>query len=305
MKLYTTRYDANAPSRQQINIPTNSNYMVGVKVVKNGRECLLNPDEVKLDGQDAEKTKLDGYVVFNRATGDNASMNDTTLSVDYTPLSAENIVTSITGGTITAAMALSGDSPFIGQEIHIEDIQLAYLQRPKAEGGYTEDEVRAAYAPLFWPPNPNTGVTIHPYEVGIPYQGYTGDVLGCTTGWFDDEVRKSKEMADTWLEAPLPPRGTPYMLTRPTRGGGKWTPITTFTIYDHLYLYSTQSKVRQNAAGLGIKLMLGTPLKTKFKLTENIYKSQEGDKGIAPIGSVLINGLKQNDESFSIEAVTL
>lgn len=95
------------------------------------------------------------------------------------------------------------------------------------------------------------------------------------------------------------------MLTRPTRGGGKWTPITTFTIYDHLYLYSTQSKVRQNAAGLGIKLMLGTPLKTKFKLTENIYKSQEGDKGIAPIGSVLINGLKQNDESFSIEAVTL
>ena len=133
MKLYTTRYDANAPSRQQINIPTNSNYMVGVKVVKNGRECLLNPDEVKLDGQDAEKTKLDGYVVFNRATGDNASMNDTTLSVDYTPLSAENIVTSITGGTITAAMALSGDSPFIGQEIHIEDIQLAYLQRPKAQ----------------------------------------------------------------------------------------------------------------------------------------------------------------------------
>lgn len=305
MKLYTTRYDANAPSRQQINIPTNTNYMVGVKVDKNGRECLLKPEEVKLDGQDAEDTKLDGYVIFNLASDDNATMKDATLSVNYSPLSAENIVLLSTGAAITASLTLSGDSPFIGQEIHIEDIQLSYQQRPKAEGNYTEDEVRAAYAPLFWPPKPNTGVTIHPYEVGVPYQGYTGPVLGCTTGWFDDEVRKSKEMADTWLEAPLPPRGTPYMLTRPTRGGGKWTPITTFTIYDHLYLFNTPTKVRQNAAGLGLKLMLGTPLNTTFKLTENIYKSQEGDKGIAPINSVLIAGTKQLDEPFSIEAVTV
>ena len=36
MKLYTLEYDCNSPVVQQINVPTNTDYKVGVKFVKDG-----------------------------------------------------------------------------------------------------------------------------------------------------------------------------------------------------------------------------------------------------------------------------
>ena len=48
MKLYTLKYDCNRPTKQQINIPTNTDYKVGVKVRRNGEMQTLSPDGVKL-----------------------------------------------------------------------------------------------------------------------------------------------------------------------------------------------------------------------------------------------------------------
>lgn len=36
MKLYTLTYDCNTPTKQQVNIPTNTDYKLGVKVKRNG-----------------------------------------------------------------------------------------------------------------------------------------------------------------------------------------------------------------------------------------------------------------------------
>ncbi len=37
MKLYTLTYDCNNPVVQQINVPTNTDYKVGVKVIRDGQ----------------------------------------------------------------------------------------------------------------------------------------------------------------------------------------------------------------------------------------------------------------------------
>lgn len=48
MKLYTLNYNCNVPTTQQINVPTNTDYKVGIKVTRNGKEQNLKPAEVKL-----------------------------------------------------------------------------------------------------------------------------------------------------------------------------------------------------------------------------------------------------------------
>ena len=37
MKLYTLNYDCNRPMLQQINVPTNTDYKVGIKIYKDGK----------------------------------------------------------------------------------------------------------------------------------------------------------------------------------------------------------------------------------------------------------------------------
>lgn len=89
MNFYTLTYDANLPTKQQVNIPTNTDYKIGVKVVRNGELLDLNPEDVTLGALSADATKTNGYVTFTRSAGDEASMEMYNLSVDYTPLSAQ------------------------------------------------------------------------------------------------------------------------------------------------------------------------------------------------------------------------
>lgn len=48
MKFYTLDFDCNAPVTQQVNVPTNTDYKVGIKVKRNGAYQNLKPAEVKL-----------------------------------------------------------------------------------------------------------------------------------------------------------------------------------------------------------------------------------------------------------------
>ena len=48
MKLYTLTYDCNTPTKQQVNIPTNTDYKLGIKVRRNGEIQNLSPNSVKL-----------------------------------------------------------------------------------------------------------------------------------------------------------------------------------------------------------------------------------------------------------------
>lgn len=89
MNFYTLTYDANLPTTQQINVPTNTDYKVGVKVRRNGELLDLDPEDVTLGALSADAEKTNGYVTFTKEAGDEASMEMFNLSVDYTPLSAQ------------------------------------------------------------------------------------------------------------------------------------------------------------------------------------------------------------------------
>lgn len=86
MNFYTLTYDANLPTKQQINVPTNTDYKVGVKVVKDGELVALKSSDVTLGTLSADTELEDGYVTFTKAAGDNASYTKLDLDVDYKPL---------------------------------------------------------------------------------------------------------------------------------------------------------------------------------------------------------------------------
>ena len=45
MRFITLTFDANCPTIQQVNVPTNTDYKVGMKVKRNGEVQQLGPDE--------------------------------------------------------------------------------------------------------------------------------------------------------------------------------------------------------------------------------------------------------------------
>lgn len=92
MNFYTLTYDANLPTTQQINVPTNTDYKLGVKVRSNGELLDLDPADVTLGTLSADAKKTNGYVTFTRSAGDEPSMELYNFSVDYAPLSAQNIL---------------------------------------------------------------------------------------------------------------------------------------------------------------------------------------------------------------------
>lgn len=82
MKFYNLKFNANAPAAQQINVPTNTDYKLGVKVVKNGEELALSADGATYGGLRADDAKTNGYLTFTLSSDDNATVKESILSVD-------------------------------------------------------------------------------------------------------------------------------------------------------------------------------------------------------------------------------
>lgn len=85
MNFYTLTYDANLPTTQQINVPTNTDYKLGVKVRSNGELLDLDPADVTLGALSADAELEDGYVTFTKAAGDEASYTQQALSIKHEP----------------------------------------------------------------------------------------------------------------------------------------------------------------------------------------------------------------------------
>lgn len=82
MKFYTLEYNANLPTKQQVNIPTNTDYRIGVKVTKNGQVLDIDPSEITLGGKAADATKTNGYVTFTMASGDSAKYDSNVVALE-------------------------------------------------------------------------------------------------------------------------------------------------------------------------------------------------------------------------------
>lgn len=78
MKFNTLVFDANLPTTQQVNVPTNSDYKVGMKVKRNGAAQSIKPSEFTITGTDgttlsADSDKTNGYVTITKSSGDEAT----------------------------------------------------------------------------------------------------------------------------------------------------------------------------------------------------------------------------------------
>ena len=59
MKFNTLTFDANLPTTQQVNVPTNTDYKVGMKVKRNGEVQQLGPDEFTITDADGNTLSAD------------------------------------------------------------------------------------------------------------------------------------------------------------------------------------------------------------------------------------------------------
>lgn len=88
MRLNTLVFDANLPTVQQVNVPTNSDYKVGMKVKRNGNVQSIKPSEFTITSEDgttlsADPDKTNGYVTITKASGDNASFKQYGVHIDH------------------------------------------------------------------------------------------------------------------------------------------------------------------------------------------------------------------------------
>lgn len=81
MKYFTIDHDMNRPMPNQINVPLNSEYGIGVRVFKNEQPIELGMDELSVNGMSAV-TQVGGYNLYELSSGDVQTMK--TVDVDVT-----------------------------------------------------------------------------------------------------------------------------------------------------------------------------------------------------------------------------
>ena len=131
MKFYTLDFDCNAPTAQQINVPTNTDYKLGIKVKRNGAYQNLKPAEVTLGTLSADEGDVNGYTTFTFSAGDNASYTQATLDIQHAQDAATLVSTyhNTTGAqkTLPAILSATVDESAVGKSMTPYDI-LVYVQ---------------------------------------------------------------------------------------------------------------------------------------------------------------------------------
>ena len=73
MKVQTIKYDVDKPTPQQITVPLNSDYSLGVKVYKDGEQIELKSNQLSVDGEVATGQE-NSYNIFELSSGSDVGM---------------------------------------------------------------------------------------------------------------------------------------------------------------------------------------------------------------------------------------
>lgn len=295
MNFYTLTYDANLPTKQQINVPTNTDYKLGIKVRRNGEIQNLSPESVTLGGLSADPVKTNGYVTFTLSAGDNASYTSEKLDIEkgYDAEFYDHNETVNTSGATATYLGLSADmSEYAGVTIKPDDV-LLYAKQAPGTTPPTEEEMLSG-ATTYWDlPTNFAPVELKPFIVdasGTPkVYTYTNDVTKTEVlnalGWPADKP------AFFCVNA----AGTNIELHE------------TYTFADGDKLTVAPNVKLRNNRNLAVlcKFVAGTPFSAKFDLNTNIFKSQQGD--ICEIGkranTVSIAGTLPDNTPFDYNVV--
>ena len=295
MNFYTLTYDADLPAAQQVNIPTNTDYKLGVKVRRNGQIQNLNPESVTLGTLSADTEKTNGYVTFTLSSDDNASYTQETLSVDkgydaefYKPAFVEQ---NTTGAAIP--VVISADlSDFIGQTLKPEDVN--YAARKK-RSGLTIDDIEANFGPYWRDNDDSTSV--------LEFKPFIEDKDGNTKIWTLVSSAIRKQVCDA-LGWPLDKPG--FFITDPN-DQTQYAIVESYTVQEGDKLVMGKGTISNTwYYGGKISITAGIPFSASFTFNINIFKSQQGDINVAApaTSTVAVEGTYADGTEFSFDFVT-
>lgn len=277
MKFNTITYDANLPTVQQVNVPTNTDYKVGMKVKRNGTVQSIKPSEFTITSEDgttlsADSEKTNGYVTITKASGDNASFKQYGVHINHgydfndyvkqtgqmTDTSKYNFPETLTveslgiGGQVLTMDNISwGFKKQAGTPVDVDDIATWYTPA-----------TYSSYAHVFKWPNGTTAVYITRFGISL----------------FDEDGR----LVETTTRVVLNPAWHLNFLTTGLIG----------TVGNY-YVIAYQ-------------FQFGTPFSADFKLNINEFKSQSGDiaETVADGSSVIVDGTYADGTTFSFDFCT-
>ena len=136
MKIYTLDFDCNQPTAQQVNVPTNTYYKLGIKVKRNGAYQNLKPAEVTLGTLSADEGDVNGYTTFTLSAGDDASYTQEIIDIQHAQDSASlfQVTHNDTGAQIThPPISAAVPSDFVGKTITPQTLMLCYTAASDAK----------------------------------------------------------------------------------------------------------------------------------------------------------------------------
>ena len=130
MKFYTLDFDCNTPTVQQVNIPTNTDYKLGIKVRRNGEMQNLSPDSVKLYTGETITVEPNDYNADRELA---TSIDSLVIALLPASISAD-----LGGKTInTVVPEVSYDNGATWGEVHItETFDQYFFVMDKSQGNY-------------------------------------------------------------------------------------------------------------------------------------------------------------------------
>lgn len=285
MKLYTLEYDCNSPVVQQINVPTNTDYKVGVKFVKDGNIQALTPNSVTLGTLSADSDKTNGYVTFTLSADDNASYKQCDVRVDKlmdvidgSDLSSLSVTIVKRSNKVNPSVPANVLSTMVGKTLYCKNVYIQYSM--DNETWYDIDYVAAYNQPLaFW---------VFDAEGNTLYQWETLDrKWGKNVGGQYVDFVDSIVIEDGWYFYSNGTQGNNFPRLCPNWTGPS-TPTADVPLYTRIIYKFGDSEIHQT-----------------FTLNTNIYKSQQGD--ICEIGNrantVSIAGTLSDSTPFDYNVV--
>ena len=278
MNFYTLTYDADLPAVQQVNVPTNSDYKIGMKVKRNGEVQSIKPSEFTITSEDGttipvDADKTNGYVTITKASGDNASFKQYGVHIDhgydFNDYVKQTGVMTDTGNYDFPDTLTVESLGITGQVLTLDNISWGH--KKQAGTPVDVDDIDTWNTPATWPGTndvfrwPNGSAAVRITRFGIILFNEDGSIIEQGL----DRVVLNPDWHLSYINGGI--RGT----------------------VGNYYVIAFQ-------------FQFGTPFSADFKLNVNTFKSQQGDiaETVGKMPAVKVDGTYADGTEFSYSFVT-
>lgn len=300
MKFYTLDFDCNAPVTQQVNVPTNTDYKIGIKVKRNGAYQNLKPAEVTLGTLSADEGDVNGYTTFTMSAGDNASYTQDVLDIQHAQDSTVEIqkYTNETGAQVSLPLlsCTAEELGLAGKTIYPDMVKMGALFGLNAQP--TDAELKEA-ADTYWNWTFREDTPAIIFRTSIMISGSQGTIYSITG---DPQGRAYKQAL---LDEGKWDGVTPIFFFVPA-GESTFTARYSYTFdgSETITLKNVKTPAGKSKGGY-LELDYDQPFDAKFKLNTNIFKSQQGDiaDGVESASTAKLTGVYADGTEFDYDIV--